>query len=136
MAEQTYYRWRNQFWGLKAQDAKRLKELERENATLKRLLADAELEKDALIEDPDKALRDWLRVYAGQHPRWGHRRAYHDARVAGWTVNHKKVQRLWRDEGLRVHVKRRRKDAGSIPDAGVWHVPGLRYPAIPFTPWR
>lgn len=50
VAEQTYYRWRNQFGGLKAQDAKRLKELERENATLKRLLADAELEKDALRE--------------------------------------------------------------------------------------
>jgi putative transposase len=35
----------NQFGGLKADDAKRLKELERENSTLKRLLADAELEK-------------------------------------------------------------------------------------------
>ena len=42
--------WRNQFGGLKAEDAKRLKELERENATLKRLLADAELEKVALNE--------------------------------------------------------------------------------------
>ena len=49
-AEQTYYRWRNQFGGLKADDAKRLKDLERENATLKRLLADAELEKAALKE--------------------------------------------------------------------------------------
>ena len=39
-----------QFGGLKAEDAKRLKDLERENATLKRLLADAELEKDALRE--------------------------------------------------------------------------------------
>jgi putative transposase len=39
VAEQTYYRWRNQFGGLKANDAKRLKELERENTTLKRLLA-------------------------------------------------------------------------------------------------
>src|SRR5215208_4110414 len=45
VSEQTYYRWRNQFGGLKAEDAKRLKELERENSTLKRLLADAELEK-------------------------------------------------------------------------------------------
>jgi putative transposase len=36
--------------GLKAEDAKRLKELEKENARLKRLLADAELEKDALRE--------------------------------------------------------------------------------------
>jgi hypothetical protein len=48
--EQTHYRWRNQFSGLKADDAKRLKNLERENATLKRLLAEAELEKAALKE--------------------------------------------------------------------------------------
>jgi putative transposase len=50
ISEQTYYRWRNQFGGLKADDAKRLKDLERENATLKRLLADAELERAALKE--------------------------------------------------------------------------------------
>ncbi len=50
VSEQTYYRWRNQFGGLKADDAKRLKELEKENSTLKRLLADAELEKAALKE--------------------------------------------------------------------------------------
>jgi putative transposase len=50
VSEQTYYRWRNQFGGLKADDAKRLKDLERENATLKRLLAEAELEKAALKE--------------------------------------------------------------------------------------
>ncbi len=50
IAEQPYYRCRNQFGGLKADDARRLKDLERENATLKRLLADAELEKAALNE--------------------------------------------------------------------------------------
>jgi putative transposase len=50
VSEQTYFRWRNQFGGLKVQDAKRLKELERENSTLKRLLADTELEKAALKE--------------------------------------------------------------------------------------
>ena len=50
VSEATYHRWRNQFGGLKAEDAKRLKDLERQNATLKRLLADAELEKDALRE--------------------------------------------------------------------------------------
>ncbi len=48
MSEQTYYRWRNQFGGLKADDVKRLKELEKENSILKGLLADAELEKAAL----------------------------------------------------------------------------------------
>src|SRR5262249_40868664 len=50
VSEATYHRWRNQFGGLKAEDAKRLKDLERENSTLKRLLADAELEKAALKE--------------------------------------------------------------------------------------
>ena len=50
VSEQTYFRWRNQFGGLKADDVKRLKDLERENATLKRLLAEAELEKAALKE--------------------------------------------------------------------------------------
>ena len=48
VSEQTYYRWRNQSGGMNANDAKRLKDRERENATLKRLLADAELEKAAL----------------------------------------------------------------------------------------
>ena len=48
VSEATYHRWRNQFGGLKAEDGRRLKDLERENAILKRLLADAELEKDAL----------------------------------------------------------------------------------------
>jgi len=50
VSEATYHRWRHQFGGLKAEDTKRLKALERENATLKRLLAEAELEKDALRE--------------------------------------------------------------------------------------
>jgi putative transposase len=50
VSEATYHRWRNQFGGLKAQDAKRLRDLERENSTLNRLLADAELEKAAFKE--------------------------------------------------------------------------------------
>src|ERR1700686_2670737 len=44
ISEQTYHRWRNQYGEMKADDAKRLKELERENATLKRIVADKELE--------------------------------------------------------------------------------------------
>ena len=50
VTEATYYRWKNQYGGLKAEDAKRLKELEKQNDRLKRLLADAELEKAALKE--------------------------------------------------------------------------------------
>ena len=50
VSENTYHRWRNQYGGMKADDAKRLKELERENARLKKLLAEAELDKAMLKE--------------------------------------------------------------------------------------
>jgi hypothetical protein len=68
--------------------------------------------RDQTPADPDAGLRDWLRAYARAHPRWGLSRVYHDARGEGWTVNHKKVQRLWRQEGLRVPQPRRRKRLG------------------------
>ena len=47
---QTYYRWRKEFGGLKLAQAKRLKELEKENSRLKRLVADLSLEKQVLRE--------------------------------------------------------------------------------------
>ena len=45
---QTYYRWRREYGGLKLDQAKRMKELERENAKLKRLVAELSLEKQIL----------------------------------------------------------------------------------------
>lgn len=63
--------------------------------------------------DPDAVLRSWLREWAKAHPRRGFRNAYHDARGEGWEVNHKKIQRLWREEGLRVPQRRRRKRLGT-----------------------
>lgn len=50
VSENTYHRWRNQYGGMKADDAKRLKELERENARLKRIVADQALENQGLRE--------------------------------------------------------------------------------------
>jgi transposase-like protein len=50
VSEATYHRWRNQYGGMKAEEARRLKELEGENARLKKLLADAELDKAVLKE--------------------------------------------------------------------------------------
>lgn len=47
---QTYYRWRKEFGGLKLGQAKRLKELEKENGRLKRLVAELSLEKQVLRE--------------------------------------------------------------------------------------
>ncbi len=46
----TYYRWRKEYGGMKIDQAKRLKDLEKENGRLKRLLADAELDKAILKE--------------------------------------------------------------------------------------
>jgi putative transposase len=50
VCEPTYHRWRNKYGGMKADDAKRLRELERENARLKRIVADQALETQALKE--------------------------------------------------------------------------------------
>ena len=50
VTEQTYYRWRKEYGGMKLDQACRLKELEKENARLKRLLAEAELDKAILKE--------------------------------------------------------------------------------------
>ena len=50
ITESTWHRWRNQFGGMKADDAKRLKELEKENVRLKRIVADQALDIDMLKE--------------------------------------------------------------------------------------
>jgi len=53
VSEQTYHRWRNQYGGMKASEAKRLKELEQENARLKKAVADLTLDKQILQEAMD-----------------------------------------------------------------------------------
>ena len=50
VTESTFHRWRNQYGGMKAEGAKRLRALEAENAKLKKLLAEAELDKSMLKE--------------------------------------------------------------------------------------
>ncbi len=51
--------------------------------------------------DGDAALRMWLRGFSATRPRWGYRRAHVEAVRVGYRVNRKKIQRLWREEGLR-----------------------------------
>ena len=48
ISQQSYYRWRKEYGGLEVDQAKRMKELERENVRLKRLVADLSLEKQIL----------------------------------------------------------------------------------------
>jgi putative transposase len=50
VTQQTYYRWRKEYGGLRMDQAKRLKDLEKENARLKKLVAEAELDKAILRE--------------------------------------------------------------------------------------
>src|SRR5919199_456914 len=49
VSEQTYYRWRNEYGGLKVDQARRMKDLERENARLKKAIAELTLDKLILI---------------------------------------------------------------------------------------
>ena len=50
VTEQTYYRWRREYGGMRVEQAKRLKELEKENSRLKRLVADLSLDNAILKE--------------------------------------------------------------------------------------
>ena len=50
VTEQTYYRWRREYGGMRVEQVKRLKELEKENTRLKRLVADLSLDNDILKE--------------------------------------------------------------------------------------
>ncbi len=56
ISEQTFYRWKSKYGGMEASDVRRLKELETENAKLKKLLAEAHLDNAAL---KDVVSRKW-----------------------------------------------------------------------------
>jgi putative transposase len=59
--------------------------------------------------DRDRALRAELRRLSRAHPRWGYRRAHAVLREQGWEINRKAIQRRWREEGLRVPLRRRKR---------------------------
>ena len=57
----------------------------------------------------DAALRKRLRTLSRERPRWGYRRAHARLLEEGWSLNRKRIQRLWREEGLRVPARRRKR---------------------------
>lgn len=57
----------------------------------------------------DRALVARMREYVKAHPRYGYRRVWALLRQDGWTVNRKRVHRLWRREGFKVPQKQRKK---------------------------
>jgi len=78
----------------------------------------------------DDELRAFLRTFATERPRWGWRRALVAARQAGFRVNHKKLQRLWRDEGLKVPYRKRKRAL-----RGIGVRTGAFCPAAPDVVW-
>lgn len=57
----------------------------------------------------DEALRAELRAFSGKRPRWGYRQAHTHLQNEGWEINRKRVQRVWREEGLRVPRRTRKR---------------------------
>ncbi|HVU46224.1 MAG TPA: IS3 family transposase, partial [Terracidiphilus sp.] len=156
ISEATFYNWKARYAGMTVSEARRLKELEAENGKLKRLLADAELDKAALkgsagpkMVSP-QAKREAVGVlmtdhdfgvtracglvrisrslyrYQSRRPHWpglsarigeiaaakrryGYRRIYLRLRREGWEVNRKHVYRLYREAGLAVRRRKRKR---------------------------
>ena len=128
VAEPTLYRWRNEFGGLKADDVKRLKDLERENAAPKRLLAEAELEKAALKEIARETSKPGPKVGSRSSPHGGdegqrtvrlpgHRTQRHRPR------NHTQVDR---DAALRAWLRQWAKEPPRWGSAAPTTPPGPR----------
>ncbi|WP_343617288.1 IS3 family transposase [Novosphingobium sp.] len=153
VTEQSYYRWRKEYGGLKMDQARRMKDLERENARLRQAVSDLTLDKMILQEaapgkllsparrrrcidhiqgmmtvserrvcrvlgqhrstqrkaprgaDEEAALTEDIIALARQYGRYGYRRVTALLRDAGWHVNRKRVERIWRREGLKVPQK-------------------------------
>ncbi len=57
----------------------------------------------------DAALRRQLGEISAERPRWGYRRAHAHLLSEGWALNRKRVQRIWREEGLRVPAKAKKR---------------------------
>ncbi len=64
---------------------------------------------DPIVAGDDAALRAELRRISRKRPRWGYRRAHQLLLDEGWQLNRKRTQRLWREEGLRVPQRRRKR---------------------------
>ncbi|MBT4002182.1 MAG: IS3 family transposase [Chloroflexi bacterium] len=167
ISKQTYYRWRKEYRGLNMTQAKKLKELEKENARLKTLVADLSLDnaiiKEVLskkIASPDRRrqavkqvidamdvserracraiqqprstqrypkvipgdeelIRSKVIELASQYGRYGYRRVTALLRNQGWIINHKRIERIWREEGLKVPQKQPKRGRLWLNDGSV-----------------
>lgn len=80
------------------------------------------------IQEPQEALRERIRELAHQRPRWGYRRLHVLLLREGWAVNRKRVQRLYREDGLAVRRKgKRKRSQASRPVREVLGAPNERW---------
>ncbi|MFY9294423.1 MAG: IS3 family transposase [Methylorubrum rhodinum] len=153
VTEVTYYRWRQEYGGLKSDQVRRMKEMEVENQRLRKAIADLTLDKLILQEaapgkllsparrracvehimqtmkvserrtcralgqhrstqrkvprgrDDEAALTADLVALAERYGRYGYRKISALLKAAGWLVNDKRVERIWRREGLKVPAR-------------------------------
>ena len=82
------------------------------------------------VPDEEELLRKWLRAFSKAHPRWGWKMAYKFLRREGRRVNKKRVQRLWRKEGLKVPYRRKKR-----PLRGIGAPVGQFCPTMPNVLW-
>ncbi|QNG26574.1 transposase [Synechococcus sp. HK01-R] len=87
VTQPTYHRWRQQNGGMQAEVARRLTQLEKENARLKKLLAEAELE-NAI----DVAPGNWSRVNESPHPARLGRGLHHETHPPHTRADHPQAQ--------------------------------------------
>jgi putative transposase len=160
ISEATFYRWRQRFGSLTRSELSRLKELERENARLKKLVAELTLDKQILqdllarkglrlarqrehvyrlvgshgiserkacralgwprsthryrsVARDVTALRMRLKKLALARPRFGYQRLHILLCRKGYPVNHKRVLRLYREEGLTLRIPRKKRKVAS-----------------------
>ena len=66
------------------------------------------------VRPPQEELRERIKALAAERPRWGYRLIWNRLQREGWPVNHKRVQRLYREEGLAVR-RRGRKRRSQVP---------------------
>ncbi|MBP2452358.1 hypothetical protein JOF57_002271 [Mycolicibacterium lutetiense] len=146
VTESTWHRWVAQYGGMKANDAKRLKELEAENARLKKLVANQAVEPvrwsaftaprcvcnqhRSPITDEEAELRSWLRTFFHRPAPLGLATSGDCSTKAGWVVNNKRIRRLWREEGLRVPQRRKKKRL-----TGIGTAVGAKCPIWPNVIW-
>ncbi|MFK7839329.1 MAG: IS3 family transposase [Bdellovibrionales bacterium] len=157
ISEQTYYRWRKEYGGINIDQAKRFKDMEKENLRLRKAVSDLTLDKLILEEalfgkvlspsarrecvdhvtqklgvserracsvikqprstqrrepikrDDEDALTKAIIRLACEYGSYGYRRITAFLQAEGWHVNHKRVERIWRREGLKVPMKQPKK---------------------------